>query len=163
MTTILIPTDFNEKSVQRSQDILENFKDEKVKLIFFHAYTLTDSITDLLMLTRRTAEYGQIPEAFHKACHELRQQNKATIAGVGIEYYYGNTIASFRNFAEAQEVDAIFYPADYQFRKISKYSLDPAVLIGRSGLPVISPVKKTPVVIEKIIIPEIHEPVTEMA
>lgn len=162
MTTILIPTDFNEKSVHRSQDILKNFKAEQVKLIFFHAYTLTDSITDLLMLNRRTAEYGLIPEAFHKACYELRQQNE-TIAAIGIEYYYGNTIASFRNFAEAQEVDAIFYPSDYQFNKISRYSLDPAVLLSKSGLPVIVPVKTPAAVIEKIIIPQIQEPVTEMA
>ncbi len=137
MKTILIPTDFNETSVYLSENILKNFKNESVKLIFFHAYKLTDSISDLLMLSRRSTDYGQIPDTFHKACAELRTNHKGKLAPIGIEYFYGSTMAAFRNFAEANEVDFIFCPESYHFRQLSKYSIDPGSFLKKSGIPLI--------------------------
>jgi len=135
MKTILIPTDFHETSVQLSENILKSFKNEPVKLIFFHAYKLTDSISDLLMLSRRSAEYGQIPESFYKACYNLREKYKEEITQIGIENFYGSTMASFRNFAEANEVDFFHHPEPYNFWKISKYSIDPTLFLAKSGIP----------------------------
>lgn len=151
MKTILIPTDFNEQSVKTARLIPVNSDNEKIKIIFFHAYKLTDSISDLLMLRRRTAEYGQIPDAFHTACNQFKLENEATVYSVGIEYFYGSTMAAFRNFIEANEVDAIFYPGNYNFQKISKYSLDPELLLKKSGLPVIQPQEIVQPTIEKVL------------
>ncbi|QNK62105.1 hypothetical protein H7F33_16350 [Pedobacter sp. PAMC26386] len=137
MKTILIPTDFNETSVYLSENILKNFKNEPVQIIFFHAYKLTDSISDLLMLSRRSAEYGQIPESFHKACYDFKKTHQEQIAGIGIEYFYGSTMAAFRNFAEANEVDYIYCPESYRFRQISKYSISPESFLYKSGIPFI--------------------------
>ncbi|MGY0040442.1 hypothetical protein [Pedobacter sp. NJ-S-72] len=142
MKTILIPTDFNETSVYLSEDILKNFKNEPVKLIFFHAYKLTDSISDLLMLSRRSAEYGQIPESFHRACYDLKKTHQGQIEAITIEYFYGSTMAAFRNFAEANEVDFIYCPATYTFRPISKYSINPDVFLNKSGIPVIKTIEQ---------------------
>ncbi|KIO76672.1 hypothetical protein TH53_13420 [Pedobacter lusitanus] len=140
MKTILIPTDFNEASVYLSENILKNFKNESVKIIFFHAYKLTDSISDLLMLSRRSTEYGQIPESFHRACYDFKKTHQGKIAAIGIEYFYGSTMAAFRNFAEAHEVDFIYCPEAYSFRQISKYSINPDVFLNKSGIPVINTV-----------------------
>lgn len=137
MKTILIPTDFDEASVRRTHDLVKSLKKEEVKIIFFHAYKLTDSISDLLMLSRRSTDYAQIPEEFHRECYALREVYGETIKLLGIEYFYGSTMASFRNFAEANEVDAIYYPESYTFRKISKYSIDPVLFLDKSGIPVI--------------------------
>lgn len=142
MRTILIPTDFNAHSVARTAVILGNFNNEKIRILFFHAYKLTDSISDLLMLRRRTTEYGQIPNAFHDACYQFRADHAEHIYTIGIEYFYGSTMAAFRNFLEANEVDAIFYPEDYNFLKITKYSIDPALFLKKSGLPLIKPAEQ---------------------
>lgn len=139
MKTILIPTDFNTQSVATASVILGNFKNEKIRILFFHAYKLTDSISDLLMLSRRTAEYGQIPNAFHDACYQFRAAHPEIIYTIGIEYFYGSTMAAFRNFLEANEVEAFFYPGDYHFQKISKYSIDPLLFLKKSGLPLLKP------------------------
>jgi hypothetical protein len=73
MKTILIPTDFDEVSVHRTYDLLDSMKNESVKIIFFHAYKITDSISDLLMLSRRTAEYGKIQKPFTKPVTTCRK------------------------------------------------------------------------------------------
>jgi hypothetical protein len=137
MKTILIPTDFNEASVARTYDLVKSLRNEQIKIIFFHAYKLTDSITDLLMLSRRSTDYAQIPEEFHRACYALKEEHQDSVKVLGIEYFYGSTMASFRNFAEANEVDVIYYPEAYTFRKISKYSIDPVLFLNKSGIPVI--------------------------
>jgi hypothetical protein len=138
MKTILIPTDFDEVSVHRTHDLLDSMKNESVKIIFFHAYKITDSISDLLMLSRRTAEYGQISETFHKACYNLQKTFKNKVDLLSIEYFYGSTMAAFRNFAEAHNVSHIHYPEAYQYKKISKYSIDPLTFLNRSGIPVLT-------------------------
>lgn len=163
MKTILIPTDFNENSVQLSQGIFGNFPDETFNLIFFHAFKLTDSITDLLMLSRRTTEYAQIPETFHTACNEFRKKNAERLSVLRIEYFYGSTMAAFRNFAEANEVDAIFYPDGYNFHKISKYSLDPAVFLTKSAIPVIKAIQTPEPPATSTIIEDTQKSVAEMA
>jgi len=163
MKTILIPTDFNAHAVPMLRGLLANFINEPVKIILFHSYKLTDSIPELLMLSRRTAEYGQIPEAFHKACRNFKAENADIIHSLRIEYCYGSTIAAFRNFAEANEVDAVFYPEGYNFHKISRYSLDPAILLGKSGLPVIQPMPIQKPLVEELMIPVTQQSVSEMA
>jgi len=150
MKTILIPTDFNEASVNRTHDLLKTLKNEEVKIIFFHAFKLTDSISDLLMLSRRSTDYAKIPEAFHQACINLKASFGTGISSLGIEYFYGSTMASFRNFAEAHEIDNVFFPEDYTFQKISKYCIDPAAFLNKSGIPIIHFVPE-PVVVQEIL------------
>jgi hypothetical protein len=149
MKTILIPTDFDEVSVLRTHDLLKSLKNESVKIIFFHAYKITDSISDLLMLSRRTTEYGQIPESFHRACYDLQKAFKNRIALMSIEYFYGSTMAAFRNFAEAHNVSHIHYPEAYQYQKISKYSIDPLTFLNRSGFPMLA-IEAEPVLQENL-------------
>lgn len=137
MKTILIPTDFEASSIQRTQDLLKSLKNESVKIIFFHAFKLTDSISDLLMLSRRSTDYAQIPEEFHRALFQLKQAFSETLDGIAIEYFYGSTMAAFRNFAEANNIDCIFFTEQYSFNKISKYSIDPMLFLEKSGIPFI--------------------------
>lgn len=153
MKTILIPTDFDAVSIHRTHHLLKSLKNESVKIIFFHAYKLTDSISDLLMLSRRSTEYAQVPEAFHKACFDLRKTFNSTLNTLSIEFFYGSTMAAFRNFAEANEVSNVFLPEGYSFRKISKYSIDPFSFLSKSGIPVIE-VKVEPVK-EEVLNPEL--------
>jgi hypothetical protein len=136
MKTILIPTYFDQPCFEELEDVIDNSIDEKVSLVFFHAYKLSDSISDLLMLSRRTTEYGQIPDKFHKACEELKESSNQVVS-IRIEYFYGNTVAAFRNFVEANEITEVYYPKNYQFNPISKHSLDPAILLSKCKIPVL--------------------------
>jgi hypothetical protein len=146
MKTILIPTYFDDQSFTELQQIVENSPNEKFNFIFFHAYKLTDSISDLLMLSRRTTEYGQIPEQFHKSCYDFKANND-NVTSIRIEYFYGNTIAAFRNFVEANEITEVYFPKNYKFSQISKHSLDPSILLAKCKIPTYQP---APLQIRKI-------------
>jgi hypothetical protein len=146
MKTILIPTYFDQTCFAEIKDLIMNSIDEKVHLVFFHAYKLSDSISDLLMLSRRTSEYGQIPDEFHKACQNLKESNDQVMS-IKIEYFYGNTVAAFRNFVEANEITEVYYPKSYQFNPISKHSLDPAILLSKCAIPAF---KASPRLIRKV-------------
>lgn len=135
MKTVLVPTDFNPESIKIINALAANKKNEELNIIFLHAFKLSDSITDMLMLGRRSRDYENVSEEFYE---KLRQyQTSYPGYHLRIEYFYGSTAAAFKNFTEALEADCIAYPQHYDFKKINKYSIDPKHLAERSGLEVL--------------------------
>jgi len=100
-------------------------------------FKLSDSIGDLLMLSRRSREFENISDDFYNKCTTYKAQ-LPNIEVIKIEFFYGSTISMFRNFLENHEVDCVLNPADCSCSKINKSSIDPAILIEKSALPVIS-------------------------
>jgi hypothetical protein len=136
MKTVLVPTDFNPESTKIIDALVANLKNEPLKIIFLHAFKLSDSITDMLMLSRRNRDYENVSDEFYT---QLRQyKEKYADHSFRIEYFYGSTAVAFRNFTEALEVDCIAYPRHYDFKKINKYSIDPKFLTERTDCKVIS-------------------------
>ena len=133
MKTILIPTDFNTESVKIIDAIVLMNKPENVGLIFMHAFGLSDSISDMLMLSRRSRDYEIISEEFYIQMELYRQKYPNHIQFIGIEYFYGNTVAAFKNFIEGVNADCIAYPKEYNFKSINKFSIDPSTLTKRCG------------------------------
>ncbi len=103
-----------------------------------HTIGVTDSISELLMLSRRSVEYRHIPDAFYKACNEIKRDYKININEIRIEFFYGNTVAAFKNFLEGNEVDAIIDLENYEYELLTEKSSDPTLLMSRSGVPVIT-------------------------
>ncbi|MFD1257282.1 hypothetical protein ACFQ3S_10785 [Mucilaginibacter terrae] len=133
MKTLLIPTDFNIKSLNCIPALRKRYYPEKVNIVLVHMMKITDNMQELLMLSRRSTEYQHISEEFYNTCARLRQNNKNSIHNIRIEFFYGSTVAVFKNFLEANEVDAIVLLNNYRYALLNKNSIDPAQLVTRSG------------------------------
>jgi len=137
MKTILIPTDFNLESTKIVDALIQNQPAEKLNIIFLHAFKLSDSITDMLMLSRRSRDYENVSDAFYQKLSAYKAQYPEQIECIQVEYFYGSTVAAFKNFIEAFDIDQIAYPKQYNFTPINKYSIDPKYLTQRSGCEVL--------------------------
>lgn len=137
MKTILIPTDFNLESTKIIDALVQSQPNETLNIIFVHAFKLSDSITDMLMLSRRSRDYENISDEFYQQLNQFKSKYSSQINTIGIEYFYGSTVAAFKNFIEAFDVECIAYLKGYNFKPINKYSIDPKFLTTRSGCAVI--------------------------
>jgi hypothetical protein len=133
MKTILIPTDFSLDSTKVLDAVLCETPDESFRAIFLHAFKLSDSIADMLLLSRRSRDYEVVSDAFYEKLEQYKKNYYPQLSAVGIEYFYGSTVVAFKNFLEGQGVDTIAYDKAYQFKPINKYSIDPRYLTERVG------------------------------
>lgn len=140
MKTILVPTDFSPSALDCIPALAAQYDTQKVSFVFVHMFKLSDSIGDLLMLSRRSREFEYISDEFYNSCTAYKSQYQ-NIEAIKIEFFYGSTVSMFKNFLEANDVDCVLNLADCSCEKINKSSIDPATLINRSGLPVASTIK----------------------
>jgi hypothetical protein len=140
MKTILIPTDFSQRSLDCIPSLSLQYDTQKVSFVFVHMFKLSDSIGDLLMLSRRSREFENISDDFYNRCTTYKTQLK-NIEAIKIEFFYGSTISMFRNFLENHEVDCVLNPDECSYTKINKSSIDPLTLIEKSNLPMINVIK----------------------
>lgn len=157
MKTVLVPTDFNLESTKIIDALVQNQGEENLNIIFVHAFKLSDSITDMLMLSRRSRDYENISDEFYEAINNSKNKYANQISTIGIEYFYGSTVAAFKNFIEAFDVDSVAYLKGYKFTPINKYSIDPKYLTERSGCETIQLNTLTVRTTENLIETKIHE------
>lgn len=137
MQTILIPTDFKPTSLECIPGLCEQLEGKELSLVFVHIFKLSDSIHDLLMLSKRTKEYEDIPEEFYERLMELKRTHKQ-LKTIQVEFFYGSTLSAFRNFLEANEVKLILDISDCSVSKINNSSIDPSLFITKCDFPLIS-------------------------
>ncbi|SDF41013.1 hypothetical protein SAMN05216464_11795 [Mucilaginibacter pineti] len=137
MKTLLIPTDFTQQSIQSIPVLARQYYPQQINIVLVHMLKITDNISELLMLSRRSVEYRHIPDNFYKRCTELERKHSHLINKIAITFFYGSTVAVFNNFLEANEVDAIVMPHD-NYQLLFKNSIDPEILIGKSKIEVIA-------------------------
>lgn len=133
MKTILIPTDFNIDSTKIIDALVQSQINKTLNVIFVHAFKLSDSITDILMLSRRSRDYENVSDDFYARLTQYKIKYAKNINSIGIEYFYGSTVVAFKNFIDAFNVDCIAYQKNYSFKPINKYSIDPKFLTARAG------------------------------
>ena len=137
MKTVLVPTDFNLESLKIIDSLVITNKPEEVGIIFMHAFKLSDSITEMLMLSRRSRDYENVSDEFYTQIELYKQKYPNHIKFIGIEYFYGSSVAAFKNFIEAKDASCIAFPTAYNFTPINKLSIDPITLTKRCGLEVL--------------------------
>lgn len=154
-TNILIPTDFSVASLNAVNVLLEK-ADQRFNIVLVHFLQLSDSISELLMLNRRSREYQYITPEFEEKLNVLRQNYPGQITSIGTEFFYGNTVAVLKNYLEAKEIDMIVILKGHSYAKLTKNSIDPSLLIQRSGCKTIT----TEAVIRPMYaaLPEFQEP-----
>jgi hypothetical protein len=136
MRNILIPTDFNPSALPCISELCRQTETSEVQLIFVHLFRISDSISDLLMLSRRNREYEHVSDEFYQKCADI----KATfshVKSIKIEFFYGSTRRVFRNYLEMHLVDAVFDLRHCSLKPLNSLSVDPTMLIERCGLEVI--------------------------
>lgn len=133
MKNILIPSDFSIQSLDCIKELLSKFKDDRLTIVFIHVFLLTDSISELMLLSRRRKEYDYVSRQFWDQCKKLEREHCTRIHSIQVKCFYGSTVAVFKNFLEGHGIDLIVYPAHYQFRKLSKRSVDPTEFIAKCG------------------------------
>ena len=137
MRILLIPTDYQLSALDCIPNLCMQARNEEFTFIFVHVFKLSDSISELLLLSRRSREFEQISDEFYEQCEAL----KATypqIKKFKMEFLYGNTLSMFRNFIEDNEVDAVLDLSSCSIARINKSSIDPRILIQKSGLPIVT-------------------------
>lgn len=159
MKTLLIPTDFNLKSLDCLSGLTQRYYPQKVNIILVHMLKITDCAQELQMLSRRLAEYQHISDAFYNTCTKLKQKHANSINSIRIEFFYGSTVAVFKNYLEANVVDTIVMLENYDYRLLNKNSIEPALLVNRSGLPLLyidynQPLNAEAIEIEEVLIEE---------
>jgi hypothetical protein len=157
MKTVLVPTDFKLESIKIIDALVQYQKNETLNIIFVHAFKLSDSITDMLMLSRRSRDYENVSDEFYQQINQAKAKYPSQINAIGIEYFYGSTVAAFKNFIEAFDVERIAYLKEYNFTPINKYSVDPKILTARAGCEVIQLNTLSVHASENLIDTKIHE------
>lgn len=131
MKTVLIPTDYRTESLQYIPQLLAKFYPEEVEVIMVHMMNITDCERELLMLSRRSAEYRHISDEFYEICFNLKDQFKSQLKNIRLEFFYGNTSAVFLNFMEANNIDAVLQIPGYEYKKLNKASINPDEMLNR--------------------------------
>lgn len=138
MKNILIPTDFSVESLSWTKSLLNQFKQERLNIVLIHVFLISDSILDLMLLSRRSKEYEYVSNEFWQACKHVEQRYHPQINSIQVKCFYGSTVAVFKNYLAANRIDLIVCPDDYRFKKLGKASFDPYQLIKKCGLEVVS-------------------------
>jgi hypothetical protein len=136
MKTILIPTDFKTESLNCIPELLKKVYPDELNIIMVHIMDITDSIQELLMLSRRSAEYRHVPEGFYKQCADLKSKYPERIGNIRVEFFYGSTVAVFNNLLDANDIDAVVKLNNYTYDELTQNSIDPSKLISRCNKPV---------------------------
>jgi hypothetical protein len=133
MRTIVIPTDFTNEGIQVAETIIRDIDADQVRVIFTHLFHVADDIQDLLFSTYREKEYELVSGQFWRDCRSLKDAFSKKLTSIKIEFFYGNKLASLKNFLENCETDFIAYSAQYGIPKLSKSSLDALPVLKKSG------------------------------
>lgn len=137
MKNVLIPTDFSLRSLDMISQTAETLSSEKLNIILFHVFNMPTDILDLMFLGKESYAADLITEPFRKECRKVKQQYSYNISSISFKHFYGNNMAVFNNFLEANKIDLIVCPDDTVISRPHKQSADPIKLIHKSSLPVI--------------------------
>jgi hypothetical protein len=136
MKNILIPTDFNIKSLKLINKAVERFQSEELNIILVHALEPDHSISGLLMLNKRLDVHQLYTNEFVSACEVLRNKYASVVRKIKIEFYYGSTKAYRNNFLSARGIDAILFAEDYELNPPSAASQNQLKLWATCDCPV---------------------------
>lgn len=143
MTNILIPADFTPASLDIAEQALREQTTGSINIILFHAFELPFSEFDMLGSDYKEPARELMNETFRQACRQLKNDYPKQLGRINVSCMNGNTNALFRNFAEANEIDLIYCPDSYTYRKIHARSLDPKNFFKKSGIPVVKQMNRT--------------------
>ncbi|MFD0749876.1 hypothetical protein ACFQZS_06965 [Mucilaginibacter calamicampi] len=161
MKTVLIPTDYRTESLQYIPQLLSKFYPEKVDVVMVHMMSVTDCVRELLMLTRRSAEYKHISDEFYNGCIGLKNENPSQLNNIRLEFFYGNTTSAFKNFIDLHDIDAVLELTGYRYKMLNQASINPVEMIDRCGKKIVKinsrELQRNPVVLKLEVVSETEQ------
>jgi hypothetical protein len=137
MKTVIIPGDFSRETLQVAQTFTRNAQ-EPFSIVFTHLFHVADDIQDLLFSTYRKKEYDFVSEDFWKECHIMKDLYGNKLKSIKIEFFYGNKLAAFKSFLDANNADFIAYSETFGVPKLCKSSLDALPVLKKAGITLIN-------------------------
>lgn len=134
---IIIPSDFTLSSLNIIPVLAERYPKQKLNISLVHFLQLSDSISDLLLLSRRSREYQLISDEFYAGCTILKNDYADQIENIIPDFFYGNTVAVFKNYLEEKETELIAMPENHNYARLTSNSFDPTILMQRSGYKIV--------------------------
>ncbi|WP_186755170.1 adenine nucleotide alpha hydrolase family protein [Echinicola salinicaeni] len=131
--TILIPTDFSVKSLNIVKSALSINGDCELRILLVHGLELPDSMTDLLLFSKKKLLEELETKEFRASCQMLISKYDSNLIELSVDIFSGYNKRAFENYIEANEVDEIYALADHDFLPRHKSSFDLMPFINKSS------------------------------
>jgi len=135
MTNVLIPTDFTVQSLDLVSKAALRLPG-KLSIFLFHTFDMPDNLIDAMHMNGIKNHNNLITEELRLKCRQLKADH-ANISSVCFRLIFGTTVAVFKNFAEANDIDLIIYPTGYKHVSVVRESVNPERMFLKSGVKVI--------------------------
>lgn len=123
--TVVIPTDFSVESLNVLKTLLnEGDHLYQYDIILLHGLRLSDSITDLMFMSRTKLINELSNPAFEEACTVIRNKFGSLINSIRKDIFTGMTQSAFDNYLEANQVHDIYVSAHNTYQLTSRRSFD---------------------------------------
>jgi hypothetical protein len=143
MTNVLIPTDFTLQSLELITAATQLITG-RLNVLLFHAFDMPDSLMDAMHRNGVRSHSSLITEEIRVRSRQIKAAHPE-IANIRFLIMYGSSVAVFKDFAAANEVDLIIYPAAYRYFPVVRESIDPDRMFLKSRLPIIRKLAARPV------------------
>ncbi|WP_159023255.1 hypothetical protein [Formosa sp. L2A11] len=106
MKTVLIPTDFSEKSLQLIKNAVLHYPEESIKLVLATGYK-----TSTVNCYTKSKLISIISDKqFHNLLSDIKLEHGSKISNVKIDLYTGKTNEDFKSFLETHRIEAAIIP-----------------------------------------------------
>ncbi|WP_066218346.1 hypothetical protein [Formosa haliotis] len=131
MKTVLIPTDFSEKSLQLIKNAVLHFPNESFKLVIASGYEMSLNNYNPISYSRPKLIRELADKSFYNTLSNVIQDHKNKIENVKIELYTGNTNEAFKDFIKNNAVDDAIIPENQLTQFPNKRCFDISNLIEK--------------------------------
>lgn len=121
MKKVLIPTAFNNNTLDAVRYVVDLFDGDICSFKFLHLVDLPSSITELLMISRNNEE-DQVPEEFKQQVRDLLRSIPNVYDPCEVDFFYGKNTTTLSNYLENQSFDLIVLPSKGEF-SVMDYSI----------------------------------------
>lgn len=122
---------------------------QPTNIFLFHALEINTNASEVLGTNRRPPFAHLLTDEFRNSCKRIKSTWPRVIHHIQIKHFFGSTVAAFRNFIDANDIDMIICPEDFLFQKVTTQSINPEKLFRKSGIPVLNPVVRRTTIIPK--------------
>jgi hypothetical protein len=136
MRNVLVPTDFSPASFDLVEQTIHTMGEQVLNITLFHAFQMPFFVSDLIR-NQRQPYHDLLTDAFRSSCKQLKQQYPRQVNSIVFKHLYGSTPAVFRHFVDANDIDLIIYPEQYEFIKVHADSVNPDRMFKKSRVPLL--------------------------
>jgi hypothetical protein len=136
MRNVLVPTDFSAASFDLVEQAIHTMGEQVVNITMFHAFQMPFFVSDLIR-NQRKPYHDLLTDAFRNNCKQIKQQYPKQVNSIVFRHLFGNTPAVFRHFVDANDIDLIVYPDQYEFLPVHPDSVDPGRMFRKSRVPLL--------------------------